>query len=223
MNVIELKEINKVFHGGEDTIALRDVNLQIKQGEFVAIMGPSGSGKSTLMNIIGLLDSPSTGEYKLEGHDVSRLSDKSQAKMRREKIGFVFQSFNLIPRMSLQQNVELPMIYDRIKPARRHQRAVAVLNKVGLGDRASYRVNQISGGQLQRAAIARALVNQPSLILADEPTGNLDSKTGQVIMQLLTDLNHSGVTVIIVTHDLNIARFAKRLVHVKDGRIESVE
>lgn len=223
MNVIELKNINKVFHGGEDTIALKDVNLSIKPGEFVAIMGPSGSGKSTLMNIIGLLDSPSTGEYKLEGHDASRLSDKAQAKMRREKIGFVFQSFNLIPRMSLQQNVELPMIYDRVKPAKRHQRAVAVLKKVGLGDRANYRVNQISGGQLQRAAIARALVNQPSLILADEPTGNLDSKTGQVIMQLLADLNRNGVTVIIVTHDLNIARFAKRLVHVKDGRIESAE
>lgn len=221
--MIELKNINKVFHGGEDTIALKDVNLSIKPGEFVAIMGPSGSGKSTLMNIIGLLDSPSTGEYKLEGHDASRLSDKAQAKMRREKIGFVFQSFNLIPRMSLQQNVELPMIYDRVKPAKRHQRAVAVLKKVGLGDRANYRVNQISGGQLQRAAIARALVNQPSLILADEPTGNLDSKTGQVIMQLLADLNRNGVTVIIVTHDLNIARFAKRLVHVKDGRIESAE
>lgn len=222
MNVIELKAVSKVFPTGEEaTIALSDVSLAIKPGEFVAIMGPSGSGKSTLMNIIGLLDSPSSGEYRLDGQDVSGLRDKAQAKARRDKIGFVFQSFNLIPRLSLRQNVELPMVYAGVKPAQRRRHAAELLKRVGLADRADFKTNQISGGQLQRAAIARALVNRPDLILADEPTGNLDSKSGAAVMELLTDLNKSGVTVVVVTHDHNIAKFAKRVVRVKDGRVEA--
>lgn len=220
MNVIELKNISKVFDGGETTVALKDVSLTIKDGEFVAIMGPSGSGKSTLMNIIGLLDSPSGGEFHLDEHDVSHLSDRAQAKLRREKIGFVFQSFNLIPRLSLQQNIELPMIYDRAKPTARRKHSAALLKQVGLTDRGKFRPNKVSGGQLQRAAIARALANKPSLVLADEPTGNLDSKSGHAIMQILASLNRAGTTVIVVTHDANIARFAKRIIKVKDGQID---
>ncbi len=222
MNVVEIKDLSKVFGKADNqTIALNDVSLNIKAGEFVAIMGPSGSGKSTLMNIIGLLDTPSTGEYLLDGKDVSKQSDRKQARIRREKIGFVFQSFNLLPRLSLLQNVELPMIYRGYNNSERKKRAGALLKKVGLEERAKFRPNKVSGGQLQRAAIARALANKPSLLLADEPTGNLDSKSGQSIMQLLESLNQSGVTVVIVTHDNNIARFAKRVIRVRDGEIES--
>jgi len=221
MNVIELKKIHKSFPtGDEKTVALKDVSLAIKTGEFVAIMGPSGSGKSTLMNIIGLLDSATSGDYLLDGVNARKLSDRAQARLRREKIGFVFQSFNLLPRLTLQQNVELPMTYRGIKPKARAKSAEVLLKQVGIADRAGYKPSQISGGQLQRAAIARSLANKPSLILADEPTGNLDSKSGQAIMNLLTKLNQHGVTVVVVTHDQTIARFAKRIVRMRDGQIE---
>jgi putative ABC transport system ATP-binding protein len=223
MHIIEIIHASKIFAESKDnqTIALNDASLKIAQGDFVAIMGPSGSGKSTLMNILGLLDVPTSGDYKLDGVTVSQLSDRQLAKLRSQKIGFVFQTFNLLPKLTLQQNVELPMIYRRISVASRHQRASLLLRKVGLAERAKYRPNQVSGGQLQRAAIARALANEPKLILADEPTGNLDSKSGHQIMQLLEALNKAGVTIVMVTHDANIAKFARRIIRVQDGKIQA--
>jgi putative ABC transport system ATP-binding protein len=221
MALIELQDIKKHFGKGENrTEVLQDVDLVIEKGEFVAVMGPSGSGKSTLMNILGLLDSPSSGIYHLNGKPVARLKDRAQARIRREEIGFVFQSYNLIPRLTIQQNVELPMIYDRRRKKERQSRSMKLLKLVGIENRAKYRPSQISGGQLQRAAVARALANNPSILLADEPTGNLDSKSGAAVMALLKKLSQKGVTIVMVTHDSEVADYAQRVIHVKDGRIE---
>lgn len=219
MNVITLNGIAKTFTDGAPTTALAGVSLSINKGEFVAIMGSSGSGKSTLMNIIGLLDVPSDGTYVLDGEPVHAFSDKQLATIRGRKIGFIFQSFNLLGRLSAQDNVALPMVYTKTKLAVRQTRAAELLKQVGLEDRAKFRPNQLSGGQMQRVAIARALANNPTILLADEPTGNLDSKTGQKIMELLVQLNKSGNTVIIVTHDIAIARQAGRIITLKDGLV----
>lgn len=223
MNVIELEGLSKTFTDrAEPTVALTGINLVVRQGEFVAIIGPSGSGKSTLMNIIGLLDSPSEGRYLLDGQDVSNLSDRKLSSVRRDKIGFIFQSFNLLPRLTVQGNVELPMVYAGIRGRKRHQRALELLDLVGLKDRAGYRPNQISGGQTQRVAIARALANQPSLVLADEPTGNLDTKASAAIIDELRRLNReTGATIVIVTHNPEIAELTDRTVTVRDGQIVS--
>lgn len=199
--------------------ALKGVDLSIEQGDFVAIMGPSGSGKSTLMNIIGLLDQPTSGEYLLDDVDTTTLSEKKLAKLRRDKIGFVFQSFNLLPRLNVAQNVELPMVYAKRSKHDRRQKVAEVLKMVGLEDKAKSRSNRMSGGQVQRVAIARALTNDPSLILADEPTGNLDTKTGSEIMNLLKELNKQGVTIVVVTHNSEVGRYANKLVWVRDGEL----
>lgn len=223
MNVIELHDIGKSFTDrAEPTLALEKVTLSIAAGEFVAIIGPSGSGKSTLMNILGLLDEPTSGQYLLDGKPVSSYRDAQLARLRREKIGFVFQSFNLLPRLSVQANVELPLIYARVPAAKRHRRAKELLKLVGIEQRSNYRPNQISGGQTQRVAIARALANNPSLLLADEPTGNLDSKTSAEIIAELRRLNrHTKATVIIVTHNPEIADQTDRVITVKDGQVIS--
>jgi putative ABC transport system ATP-binding protein len=201
--------------------ALKEIGLDIAHGEFVAIMGPSGSGKSTFMNILGCLDRPSAGRYELDGRDVAQLGKDELAALRNRTIGFVFQGFNLLPRMSLRDNVALPLIYGGVEHAERNSRARELLAKVGLEDKADSLPSQISGGQQQRIAIARALVNRPRLILADEPTGNLDSKTGEEIMALFDSLNREGITIVLVTHETDIARHAKRQVHFLDGRIVS--
>jgi putative ABC transport system ATP-binding protein len=221
MNVIELKGIGKTFTDrDEPTKALGNVNLTITPGEFIAIIGPSGSGKTTLMNILGLLDVPSEGEYLLDGQAVTNFHDRQLAKLRRNKIGFVFQSFNLLPRLSVVGNVELPLVYAGIRPKQRHKRAMELLELVGLADHAGYKPSQISGGQTQRVAIARALANHPSLILADEPTGNLDSKASNAIIDELRRLNReTGATIVIVTHNPEIALQTDRTVMVRDGQI----
>lgn len=223
MNVIELRGLSKTFTDrAEPTVALTDINLVIKPGEFIAIIGPSGSGKSTLMNIIGLLDTPSNGEYLLDGQEVAGLSDLKLSRVRRDKIGFIFQSFNLLPRLSVRANVELPMVYAGVRGRMRKERALELLELVGLKDRANYRPNQISGGQTQRVAIARALANRPSLILADEPTGNLDTKSSTAIIDELRRLNReTGATIVIVTHNPEIAELTDRTVTVRDGGIVS--
>lgn len=219
--MILLAGITKVYPMGADVTvtALAGIDLSIEEHEFVAIMGPSGSGKSTLMNIIGCLDRPSAGTYELAGADVSRMSDRELAGVRNERVGFIFQTFNLLPRMTALRNVELPMIYAGVRRRDRRRRAIEALKRVGLGDRVRHRPTEMSGGQRQRVAIARALVNYPSIVFADEPTGNLDSATGTEIMQLLIELNRSGATIILVTHDADVAACSRRVIHLRDGLI----
>ena len=220
--VIDIENITKVYVMGEETVhALRGVSLQIRRNEYIAIMGPSGSGKSTLMNMLGCLDTPSSGRYFFNGKDVSAMDDDELATIRNHEIGFVFQTFNLLPRSTSLRNVELPLIYAGIDPETREEKAAQALRDVGLGDRLQHKPNELSGGQRQRVAIARALVNDPSIILADEPTGNLDSKTGEEIMQLLENLYQNGNTIILVTHEPDIARHARRTVFLRDGLVES--
>jgi putative ABC transport system ATP-binding protein len=223
MNVIELKNIGMTFTDREEpTVALKEINLTIAKGEFIAIIGPSGSGKSTLMNVLGLLDTPSSGEYLLDGELVANFHDAQLAKQRRDKIGFVFQSFNLLPRLSVVQNVELPLVYGGLRAKQRRARALELLSLVGLYERANFKPRQISGGQTQRVAIARALANSPSLILADEPTGNLDTKSSKSIIDELRRLNReTGATIVIVTHNPEIAEQTDRTVTVRDGIIVS--
>ena len=220
MALIEMKGITKVYRmGQEDVQALRGVSLAIEKGEYVAIMGPSGSGKSTLMNLIGCLDTPTAGSYRLNSSEVARMTDDELAAIRNREIGFVFQTFNLLPRTSAVAQVELPLVYSGVPKRERHQRAVAALDAVGLSDRMSHHPSELSGGQRQRVAVARALINRPSLILADEPTGNLDSKTGADIMALFDTLNRRGNTIVLVTHEEDIAEHARRIVRLLDGRI----
>ncbi len=222
MALIELRNLAKVYQSGDSEFAaLHDVNLDIDKGEFVAISGSSGSGKSTLMNILGCLDSPSRGSYKLADRDVAQLSRIELARVRNEFIGFVFQNFNLLRRTTAAENVELPLIYAKVPPAERHKRAKEALDRVGLGHRHNHHPSQLSGGQQQRVAIARALVTRPPLILADEPTGNLDSATSIEIMKLLTELQASGMTIVFVTHEPDIAAYAARKLLLKDGAIIS--
>ncbi|HXN40670.1 MAG TPA: ABC transporter ATP-binding protein [Myxococcaceae bacterium] len=218
--LIQIDDVSKVYQMGDVKVrALRGVNLKVSQGEFVAIMGASGSGKSTLMNIIGCLDRPSTGRYLLEGHEVSHLTRDELARIRNRTIGFVFQSFNLLSRTSALENVELPLVYAGMSRRERHAKAAEALRRVGLGDRIEHHSNQLSGGQQQRVAIARALVSSPKLILGDEPTGNLDSRTSVEVMSLLQELGKSGITVLLVTHEADIARYASRVIMVKDGLV----
>jgi putative ABC transport system ATP-binding protein len=220
--VIDIENITKHYVMGEETVhALRGVSLRIHRNEYLAIMGPSGSGKSTLMNMLGCLDTPSSGHYEFNGKDVSAMDDDELAEIRNKEIGFVFQTFNLLPRSTSLRNVELPLIYAGIDPESREHRAAQALRDVGLGDRMHHRPNELSGGQRQRVAIARALVNDPSIILADEPTGNLDSRTGEEIMALLENLYQRGNTVILVTHEPDIAAHARRQVFLRDGLIAS--
>jgi putative ABC transport system ATP-binding protein len=222
--MIEIEDVTKVYQMGEIEVrALRGVSLRIEEGEFVTIMGPSGSGKSTLMNLLGCLDVPTAGNYYLHGQDVSRLSDSQLAHTRNREIGFVFQQFNLLPRTSAQRQVELPLMYAGISPSERRRRARAALDAVGLGDRTHHRPDELSGGQQQRVAIARALVTQPSIIMADEPTGNLDTKSGNEVLCLFQQLNEQGITVIFVTHDPEIAEYSKRVIQIRDGLIEKDE
>lgn len=220
--LIELKGINKTYKNGDQELrVLKDIDLEVEEGEFVAIMGPSGSGKSTLMNVIGLLDRPTSGEYFLEGQEVGNLSEKKLARVRNEQIGFVFQQFFLLSKLNAFQNVELPLIYAGVHPAKRKELAEQYLEKVELGSRMHHLPSELSGGQKQRVAIARALVNQPAIVLADEPTGALDTKTGEQIMDLLTKLNQEGKTIIMVTHEPEIAAFAHRRIVIRDGVISS--
>ena len=222
--MLEIKKIKKIYQMGKVKVeALRGVSFYIDKGEFVAIMGPSGSGKSTLMHIIGCLDQPTEGNFIIGGRDVSKLNDDRLAEIRNKRIGFVFQQFNLLSRTSILHNVEIPLIYAGLKAKQRRELAKQALESVGLGDRVKHKPNEISGGEKQRAAIARALVNNPLIILADEPTGNLDTKTGEEIMKIFYKLHQEGNTVIMVTHELEIARHARRIIHLRDGLIEKDE
>lgn len=224
MNIINVEHIAKIYKvGSEEVHALRDVSLKINKGEYVAIMGPSGSGKSTLMNILGCLDTPTHGLYEFKGVNVSQMSDNELAKIRNKEIGFVFQTFNLLPRSNALHNVELPLIYSGVPSAERRERAKQALENVGLGDRIYHKPNELSGGQRQRVAIARALVTNPSIILADEPTGNLDTKTGEDIMALFNEIYEQGNTIILVTHEEYIAEHAERIIRIRDGLIEKDE
>ncbi len=224
MNLITLKKISKIYKMGKVEVpALVDADLQIQKGEYLAIMGPSGSGKSTLMNVLGCLDVPTSGDYFLDGKDVGKLNDVEMASIRNQMIGFVFQTFNLLPRLNARKNVELPLIYAGVKRQERHMRADKLLESVGLSGRAEHLPSELSGGERQRVAIARSLANDPHLILADEPTGNLDSKSGEEIMKIFDSLNKSGVTIIVVTHENFIAEHADKSIHILDGRIERIE
>jgi len=221
MSLIETHDLTKTYvMGAEQIHALRGISVVIEHGEYIAIMGPSGSGKSTLMNLIGCLDTPTSGSYLLNGKQVAQMNDNELAQIRNKEIGFVFQTFNLLPRASALRNVELPLVYSGMPATERDRRARAVLEEVELGDRVNHRPNELSGGQRQRVAIARALVNHPSILLADEPTGNLDSKTGAEIMSLFDRLHKSGNTIILVTHEADIAAFAHRTIHLRDGLVE---
>jgi putative ABC transport system ATP-binding protein len=222
MPLIETVDLWKTYvMGSEEIHALRGVSIQIERGEYVAIMGPSGSGKSTLMNLIGCLDTPSKGSYLLNGKQVSQMNDNELARIRNEEIGFVFQTFNLLPRATALHNVELPLVYAGVPAKTREERARGALDRVELGSRVTHRPNELSGGQRQRVAIARALVNNPSILLADEPTGNLDSKTGLEIMGLFERLHKAGNTIILVTHEADVAAFAYRAIHIRDGPVEN--
>jgi putative ABC transport system ATP-binding protein len=222
MEIIKTEDLIKTYNMGKVEVnALQGVGISIKQGEFVAIIGPSGSGKSTLMHILGCLDSPSKGSYILDGINVAQLSKAKLAKIRNKKIGFVFQTFNLLPHVNVQKNVELPLLYGGINGSMREERAIEVLNSVGLGDRLKHKPSELSGGQRQRVAIARAIVNNPSIILADEPTGNLDTTSGSDIMSIFAELHKKGNTVIVVTHDKSIADKADRVITIVDGKIHN--
>ena len=219
--IILTHKLSRDYHLGSEVVrALRDVSLQIRRNEFTAIMGPSGSGKSTLMNLLGCLDTPTAGEYWLNSQKVSELDDDELARIRNKEIGFVFQTFNLLPRATSLHNVELPLIYAGVKAKARHERAVAVMERVGLADRMKHKPTELSGGQRQRVAIARALVNNPSILLADEPTGNLDSHTSQEIMEVFEDLHEAGQTIVVITHERDIAAHATRQIHLLDGLVE---
>lgn len=222
--MIELKNIYKIYEmAGETLTALEDVSLSINQGDFTSIMGPSGSGKSTLMNVVGLLDSFDRGEYILNGQNISEYSEKELAGIRNKEIGFVFQSFNLMPRMSVLENVMLPLVYAGVSFSDRKERAMEALEKVGLGNRVNHRPNEISGGQKQRVAIARSIVNKPAVVLADEPTGNLDSTTAEEIIRIFQELNRDGATIIMVTHEREVAEYTKKIVHLRDGKLMDEE
>jgi putative ABC transport system ATP-binding protein len=222
--MIEIENMTKVYQMGEIEVhALRGVSLQIEEGDFLTIMGPSGSGKSTLMNVLGCLDSPTEGSYHLHGQDVSRLSDTQLAHIRNKEIGFVFQQFNLLPRTTALRQVELPLIYAGLGARERRERARAALEAVGLGDRMGHRPDELSGGQQQRVAAARALVTEPSIIMADEPTGNLDTKSGEEVLRVFQKLNEQGITIIFVTHDPEIAEYSRRTIQLRDGLIERDE
>lgn len=224
MALIELKEVSKIYGFGDAaTLALDEVDLIVDKGEFVAVMGPSGCGKTTLMNMIGLLDRPTYGSYTLDGRYVSRLRPNQQAKLRRDRIGFVFQSYNLLNRLNVLENVALPLAYKGVPPVRRHRRASDILELVGMRDREYFFPHQLSGGQAQRAAIARALVNGPSIIIADEPTGNLDSTDSKVVMELLSEVHRQGNTVLMVTHNPELTRYANRVIYMHDGMIAGDE
>jgi putative ABC transport system ATP-binding protein len=224
MPLIRLHKLSRRYQMGAETIhALREVSLEIARGEYVAIMGPSGSGKSTLMNLIGCLDTPTGGEYELNGVQVSQMDDNELAEIRNKEIGFIFQTFNLLPRSDALRNVELPLIYSGVPAEERREIALEALRKVGLADRIHHRPNELSGGQRQRVAVARALVNRPSILLADEPTGNLDTKTGMEILALFSQLSRQGNTLIVVTHEEDVAKHARRIVRIRDGLIASDE
>jgi putative ABC transport system ATP-binding protein len=218
--LIALTAVEKMFQLGDQTVhALDGVNLQVRKGEYLSVMGPSGSGKSTMLNMLGLLDRPDRGSYRLAGVETTTLDEERRARFRREQIGFVFQSFHLIPRLTAQENIELPMLLEGIVPRERHRLAQEVMERLGIADRARHLSNQLSGGQRQRVAIARAIVMRPSLLLADEPTGNLDSRSGSDVMQLLEELHHSGITLLVVTHDAALGNRAHRHIRMVDGRV----
>lgn len=221
--MIKITNMSKIYKMGENEVhALNNVNLKIKEHEFVSIIGPSGSGKSTLMNMLGCLDVPTSGEYILDGKEIKKMSDDELAKIRNDKIGFVFQGFNLLPKLTAIENIELPLIYQGVSAKERHQRAKIALENVGLGDRIDHKPTELSGGQQQRVAIARALITNPPLILADEPTGNLDSSSGKEIMEIFHKLNENGNTIVLITHDNGVAAQAQRMIKIQDGKLTEV-